>query len=491
MTTYYVRKTGSDSNNGTSKATAWLTIGKATGGTVMASGDTCYVGAGVYREIPTLTLAPSATTSYIADVDGTQTGDPGEVVITAYLTNDKTAPSGNPILFNSSNRHFYLWQGFTFICGAANGSCYSDTTGGHDWTFFDCTMISPLGNTAVLLNAAAAQAANLLVDRCRIFCKSQNTTAGAISITLTKPAGADFNHNILIQNSLIIGGGAQNIRMATTGANTFKPGGVLIQGCTLLGVGTAVAQTSDVGFAASNTYPCRIYNCLLFGSVNAFTSGQIVEDYNIIYAATPRTLVGVGAHSVSDGSYAPLISLGQEYYWGGPPVAPFSPTNTPNQVSSFTAFGSGATPPTSWDLLNRPRPSGGASLSVSAGALEVHDFGTREAVVVDASINSLKLVGPGDQEIQLPVDAVAQVISIRSRHDANHGDTNKPQVILLSNGEIGVATQTVTATLTSGNWETLTFSSISPTIKGWVVLRLVSRSAAGNGIAYFDTVAVV
>lgn len=488
MTTYYVRKTGSDSAAGTSTGTAWLTVGKAVGGSVMASGDTCYVGAGVYRETPTLTLAPTATTSFIADVDGTNTGDAGEVVLTAFLTNDKTAPSANTILTNTSNRNFYLWQGFTFVTGAANGGLYSDSAGGHDWSFLDCTINGLLTNTAILLVSPAAQAVNLLVDRCRFFARIANTNAGLISLQFTRPSGADFNHNIVIQNSLFTGGGAQNIRISTTGANTFKPGGVTVQGCTFYA--QIPVQISDANFATS--LPCNVNNCLIFGNtgLQATSLGQIVEDYNLIYANTARTTVSVGAHSVSDGSYAPLISLGQEYAWGGPPVAPFSPSNNPSEVSPIAGFGVGISPST-YDLLNRPRPSGGASTSIAVGALEIHDFATREASVIDASTYAMKLTGPGDQEIVIPVDAVAQVISIRSRHDANHGDTNKPQALLLSNGEIGVAAQTVTATQTSGNWETLTFSSITPTAKSWVTLRLISRSAAGNGIAYFDTVAVV
>lgn len=46
--TYYVAKTGSDSNNGTTLATAWKTIQKAAA--TMTAGDTVYVKAGVYNE---------------------------------------------------------------------------------------------------------------------------------------------------------------------------------------------------------------------------------------------------------------------------------------------------------------------------------------------------------------------------------------------------------------------------------------------------------
>lgn len=39
-------------------------------------------------------------------------------------------------------------------------------------------------------------------------------------------------------------------------------------------------------------------------------------------------------------------------------------------------------------------------------------------------------------------------------------------------------------TAVSGNW------SSTPTAAGVVILRMVSRAAAGNGAAYFDTIVV-
>ncbi len=459
----------------------------------MVSGDTIYVGAGVYREAPTLSLAPTSTTSFIADVDGTNTGDAGEVVITAYTTNDKTAPT-TTIFNNTAPVNFYSWQGFTLVGGTLNlGSVYADPTsvsGGHDWTWKDCTFIASAGGSDTILSlfVSATQAPNLTVDRCRFMARARNANAGVIQVTATKPLSADLNLNILIQNSLFVSGPV-GVYLASTGANTFKPGGVTVQGCTLVGMSIGM-KIADVGWSTS--IPAAVNNSYINAGagLTASTSGQIIESYNFILSSVPRTAVSAGTGSISDGSYAPMLSVGQEYYWGGPPVQPFSPTNTPNQLSPLAGFGSGASP-SAYDLNNRPRPSGAASLSISAGALEVHDFATKEVSVVDATVDSMKLTGPGDQEIIVPVDAVAATISIRSRHDANHGDTNKPQALLLSNGEIGVAAQTITATQTSGNWETLTFAQITPTAKGWVTLRLLSRSAAASGIAYFDTLAVV
>jgi hypothetical protein len=79
---YYVRKSGSDANDGASPATAWLTVDKAAN--TLVAGDWVYVGAGVYDE--QVTPANSGTASdpirFVADTDGSQTGDAGSVEIT-------------------------------------------------------------------------------------------------------------------------------------------------------------------------------------------------------------------------------------------------------------------------------------------------------------------------------------------------------------------------------------------------------------------------
>jgi hypothetical protein len=95
MATLYVRKTGSDSNSyaqAQTPATAWLTINKAL--TSALSGDTVYIGAGVYREAVIVSMtSATAETTIAGDVDGSHTGDVGEVRWTGYTTNDKTTPT--------------------------------------------------------------------------------------------------------------------------------------------------------------------------------------------------------------------------------------------------------------------------------------------------------------------------------------------------------------------------------------------------------------
>src|SRR3712207_913305 len=98
MALKYVRKTGSDSNNGNSPATAYLTIGKLLQN--LSAGDTGYIGAGVYRESnlsPTNSGSSGSPITIKGDLDGSQTGDAGIVRITG--SNDDNAYN-NTNIFN-------------------------------------------------------------------------------------------------------------------------------------------------------------------------------------------------------------------------------------------------------------------------------------------------------------------------------------------------------------------------------------------------------
>ncbi len=80
--TYYVRKTGNDAADGLTPATAWETISQAA--MTLGTGDWVYVGAGVYDEqlLPAGDGTAVDLIRFIADTDGSKTGDAGTVEIT-------------------------------------------------------------------------------------------------------------------------------------------------------------------------------------------------------------------------------------------------------------------------------------------------------------------------------------------------------------------------------------------------------------------------
>jgi hypothetical protein len=138
------------------------------------------------------------------------------------------------------------------------------------------------------------------------------------------------------------------------------------------------------------------------------------------------------------------------------------------------------------DFLGRPRPAGGQTLP-AAGHLERHDTGVISTSVTDgAGFNSIQLTAYDDHEFYLPVNAVATTLSVDVQYDSSYGGTNYPQVVLTGGGQIGVPDQTLTATSAALNaWQTLSFSTFTPTAAGFLTLRFQSRSSAGAGHAYF------
>lgn len=475
MATYYIRKTGSDSNAGTSPGAAWLTIGKALGSSGIASGDTVYIGAGTYREIVTVAMtSATAETKVVGDVSGQFTGDAGEVIWSAHVTDDVTAPtSAYPLVANG--RDYLTIQNIVFYSGTT-GSANLTTSVSTNWTFYRCSFLTYASTAGINYTAAANTAANLVIDSCEFH---QANSTGCIRVSFPTSASADYDCAIVIKNCAFFGSNTA-IAITATGAGSFKGGGVNIYNCSMftsIGVSTSTSNNST-------TYPVNVYNCLIAVISTALTanvSGQIIEDYNIISASIARTNVTAGSNSKAN-LYAPGWTGIRPMMQG---LVPCRPLPEPCADSKMLGFGAQSGGP-SVDITGAARPSGGASTSYAVGAYERGNFGTKETSVTHADAASLKLTGPGYQDFQVPVDASSTTISIYAHYNTNHGTTNKPQIQVLNGGEIGVSD--ATATMTSGvdTWEQLQLT-FTPTAKGIVTIRCISRSAAGNGIAYFDS----
>jgi hypothetical protein len=504
MATYYVSKSGNDANNGLGPDAShasnkpWLTIGKALGAAGIASGDTVYIGPGVYREQVLIAMTSAvAETRVVGDPLNAQGFKDGSGITlaaqpvrwTAFTTDDKTSPAATATL-RLAGRDYLTFEKIFFMGPNGNASVVSTTTGAStNITFRDCFLYSPPGSSGarpVTIDTTGAPANTTLTwlfDRCDLV----SVQSSVISITAVSSASADWDLGITIRNSKIYSpNGAGAVSGSKSGANAFAGGGVRVENCTFLGASLIAANT---GWPTA--LPMGVYNCTIVASgtaIQATTLGQIVEDYNLIHAATARSNVTAGATSQT--TWVPLMEWGQSALFGFGVKPFFAPTFD----SPMLGFGSDASVSLTEDLLGRVRPSGPgitwANTSKAVGALELHDFGQQETSVVDAGSSAVKLTGPGDQAIYVPVDAVSTTITVRVRYDTNHGTGSKPQAILDANAKIGVSTETKTATVGVDTWESLVFSSFTATAKGVVRIRLISRSAAGNGIAYFDTLTV-
>ena len=497
MSTYFLSKEGSDSNNGlgpdASHATnkPWLNLSKVIGAAGFASGDICIVGPGVYRETPSVAMTSATAETQIIGDPGNAYGfktsggvlvAPGDVVCTSYTTNDTTAPAAAAAL-TLSGRDFLTFQFLTFVGGNNSPSCINATsTNSTNITFRDCKFIcGNTANPAITYTGLADVASNWTIERCVILSYGSN----GIQLSLPTSSAADYDTNFQIIDCVIEVPGSNAVQVNASGALSFKAGGVDIADCTLVCRLSGI-QTNSANLSTS--IPCTVTNCVIIAgggpALNANTSGQITETYNRIISGTPRTNVTAGTGSVSDMSHAPLFELGfaqmtgfrARSFWG------------PMATSPILGFGSTGSPTV--DILNRPRPAGGGATTKAVGAYERHDTAAQETSVTQAGSSAIKIVGPGDHDFQINVDPASTTISIYARYDTTHGTGSKPQVVLLANGAIGVTTQTLTMTAAVDTWEQLTFSAQTPTAKGVVTIRLISRSAGGAGIAYFDTLGV-
>lgn len=482
MATYYVRKTGSDAAAGTSPATAWSTIGKLLGTTGLSSGDTAYVGGGVYREVVGSTSMVSATveTKIIGDVTGAFTGDAGEVQWTAYTTDDRTAPGIT--LLNLSGRDFLTFENILFIGGSGTMITMLTNTS-TNITFRRSTFIAGNtgGTTTMNITSGANAALNLLVDSC-IFVKGSNI---AINITPVRPATADFDLNVIVKNCLFIGGIGVPINLAApTGANLFNTGGVLVYNCTHFGY-TFFNITANW----STSIPCTAYNNYIYtgSSSQAFvaaTLGTLVENYNVVVGGgTPRVNVNIGANSITDGSYAPLFYTGHENVAVGSNIRPFA---MPKIASPLLNFGNQASSPTV-DILGVTRPV--STVLPSVGCYEISNTAVKETTTVRTGSNAIKIASAGYHDFDIPVAASAATITVYGRYDGSYAGT-LPSMNIIKGTECGVSDASDVMVVGANTWEQLSLSFI-PTTAGIITIRLISSTTAPTGNTFFDDFSII
>lgn len=450
-------------------------------------GDRIWIGAGTYREqISPLAINPSYEVRVEGDVTGVMTGDAGLVMLTTYLSGDKSAPVSGGMFWNNGRSYLTFKRMFFFMGGGSNGRMF-DCRNGHDFQFIECVFAkieghNTGGNLTIDITGPATPAGphNLLVDRC-IFYGGANSgiQLGSASVI----GGSDFELNAVIRDS-IFHGQPVTVAISSSGSGSGKPGGALIQGCTHSKASNFVAP----GAGVSTSIPTRVSGCFInsmgVAALNANTFGQIVEDYNLIVSVTPRTNVAVGPHSISDGSYAPMFQFGQELLFG----FVSRPIGEPMVGSPLLGFGGDLL---ASDLFDRPRPAGygtAGSQLPAVGALERGNSWGKETTTVRTGTTALSITGPGYQDFEVPVDAVATTFSIYGRYDSTYTGP-RPQFFVLNGAECGVGDQTSPPVVNANAWEQLSVT-FTPTSKGIVTLRVVSFDVNGGGKAFFDDFAI-
>jgi hypothetical protein len=354
MANKYVSKSGNNANDGTSWAQAWLTLNHALGATGIVSGDVLYVGGDadgstVYREVVTPAMT-SATGETIVQAVVTGTTTPTRVRHTAYLTNDSTAPgAAAPLVMNG--RDYLTFRRFDY--GAGTVQCVNATTTvSTNCKFEDCTFTAGTVTAQAMIGvtSTASTALNWTIDRCA-FLVYGGATSGTYGIQVNAPTlvGADYDLNFLVQNCLF-NGPQIGVILSPSGASANRPGGVDVMNCTFVCGNWGVFANSNT----STSIPCTVTNSLILATigVQGQSASMLTENYNIIYAATPRTNVTAGANSTSDGSKALRVYLGHGFTLGQqarPYMAPFA-------GSPLLGAGTNTGAPTV-DMLGTTRPN--------------------------------------------------------------------------------------------------------------------------------------
>lgn len=298
MAVYYIRTIGSDSNDGLTPATAWLSLTKALGAAGIASGDTVYIGAGIYRNAAAITVnmtSATAETFIIGDTDGRYTGDAGFVKITAFGKNDGTKPTTSYTLLNPNGKDFLTFRNLIFITNPLQVCVLSSSQTSTDIKFQKCVfngLASSNAATISLIVGFGVQA-NWLIEKC-IFLNKCATRI--IDITLTTGSGSDYNTNIIIRDCFFEAG-SSGINVTSSGSSSEEGGGVIVENCTINCASNGVLTTTTRVGGVTFTYPVIVKNCLMFSAsngnvVSAGELGAIVENYNTLYGTRSNVLAG-------------------------------------------------------------------------------------------------------------------------------------------------------------------------------------------------------
>mgnify|MGYP001593425209 CR=1 FL=1 len=322
MTTYYVRQTGNDASAGTSAGAAWRTLGKALGAAGIGSGDTVYIGGGIYREAVTVAMtSPTVETLVVGDVTGQYTGDPGPVVWSTMLLGEWTHATQADLL-DLAGRDFLTFQNLVFVPQRSRVVDASGTPGSLNLIFRDCAFFLPVyetTNAVIAFTATADVASNLTIDRC-VF-SAVSTGVEAITVTLPTSTVADYNANIRITNCEFHGEwGSPPILITTSGADSFRGGGAVVAFNTLLSYANYMVDV--VSSSVSAQYPIVLVNNLVSGFLvgsDARSDFAVIEAYNFALHNDYNSIVSNVMYGLSTRlRYAGLASLvGAERITGG------------------------------------------------------------------------------------------------------------------------------------------------------------------------------
>jgi Protein of unknown function (DUF1565) len=316
MATYYVRKTGSDSNDG-STGTPWLTIHKAI--TTAIAGDTVKVGNGVYQEDSSasgyLNIATTFATALTIEAED---GEAGNVVIqgsssATYNVRETVATkiTWSNIQFIARAGSLYTYEiarlastiifndcyfeaanaASTYAVGAFSGTGSGVT---NSYTFTRCSFYHPYTGSAWVAEISTAAAATALTfDNCRLYSNSGgirflttnnnsrcNVTNGTYESTRAGSIAFLFGTDGAVGSSAPCAGTVTGARFKGVG-HAFEIGaggaavGVTVTKCFIEGTGDFAVVLKDCDNATLTDNIIRLKGVIGAGTPSAiFTKGS-------------------------------------------------------------------------------------------------------------------------------------------------------------------------------------------------------------------------
>lgn len=494
---------GLDANNGLGPDASavtnkpWKTIAKLLGAAGMSSGDTAYLSpAGPFREVVTVAMTSAVAETKILGDPWNQQGfktsggarvDPGPVIWTAWLTNDKTAPSTSTLLTlagrdNLTFERILMYGGNNATASHVN----ANTTTATNITFRWCTMIPRFTRQIIDATTVFGTAFNWLIEHCRF---GPSTATNALQWTAPTGAGSNYDVGVTIRDCLFLACGSVSVNLSTSGASAQKPGGLVVRNCDFVD-----CRSVSTGANVTSAIPVVVVGNVIYSmagtGIAAGAASNITEDYNLIFATTPLSGSPTsGGHSITDASYCPMFNfMGEDQTWGAPEPRPWMEPLKSSPALAFGGDGSAA----ATDVIDLPRPSTAALQAVGAYGTRHNTFVRDPSPIGGGGAFALRIVGPGDYGLRIPVEeGVSYDITYDVEWDATYAGS-KPQLVLDANPRIGVAAQTITAVGSSGSPETLTLATITPTSRDFdfVIVRVVSRDTNGAGLVQSDDLTV-
>jgi hypothetical protein len=457
MANIYVRKSGNDSNDGSTPALAKLTIKSAI--ETALTNDIIYVGSGVYRDVD-ITINKNIT--IIADYTGENTGDAGEVVWTGYQ-NDTDSPSVNWCLSASGGSYKVIIDGFYFTgwnCGGDNMFSFKLGSG------------SKIKNCNFYRMKAYAYFINNLEYLENCYFSECIVTAVTTAIILVLQSGANATlKNVIIESS---GRGNSASKIIYLGGNsTINIYNSDISG--IIGNTLATAIYCQDEQNKGDSFNLNVYNSIFNANgyaiyISISGGSKLVNLYNCSCWDNANSNYGV------DNDYNPQngnnIILKQR-----PLISKYSYASNKADVNSLPD-----------DINGGIRPAYGNTYG-NIGAIEsTSDIIQKESTIKDSGDYSVK-VAPCNyfkKVFQVPVTASElKTVKVKIRIDGTWG-TYRPRVSLSGQG---MTLSTATKNATTGSFEELTVSG-TPTTTGIALLTIEAHSANTDAVFYIDTITI-